>query len=89
MEAQVLDYEPERALFVPDNDPLLFYRALVELAQHALRPAGWLLLEVNRAYAEETADLLRQAGMQDVEVRCDAFGNPRMVGGRGSLKELG
>ena len=89
MEAQVLDYEPERALFVPDNDPLLFYRALVELAQHALQPAGWLLLEVNRAYAEETADLLRQAGMPDVEVRCDAFGNPRMVGGRASLKELG
>ena len=89
MEAQVLDYEPERALFVPDNDPLLFYRALVELAQHALRPAGWLLLEVNRAYAAATADLLRQAGIQDVEVRCDAFGNPRMVGGRASLKELG
>ena len=89
MEAQVLDYEPERALFVPDDDPLLFYRALVALAQQALRPAGWLLLEVNRAYAEATADLLRQAGMQHVEVRCDAFGNPRMVGGRGSLKELG
>lgn len=88
MEAQVLDYEPERALFVPDDDPLLFYRALVALAQQALRPAGWLLLEVNRAYAEATADLLRQAGMADVEVRCDAFGNPRMVGGRCSLKEL-
>lgn len=87
MEAQVLDYEPERALFVPDDDPLLFYRALVALAQRALRPAGWLLLEVNRAYAEATADLLRQAGMQHVEVRCDAFGNPRMVGGRGSLIE--
>ena len=82
MEAQVLDYEPARALFVPDNDPLLFYRALVQLAQRALRPAGWLLLEVNRAYAEETAELLRQAGMADVEVRCDALGNPRMVGGR-------
>ena len=79
MEAQVLDYEPERALFVPDDDPLLFYRALVHLAQHALRPAGWLLLEVNRAYAEATAELLRQAGMVNVEVRCDAFGNPRMV----------
>ena len=87
MEAQVLDYEPEHALFVPDDDPLLFYRALVALAQQALRPAGWLLLEVNRAYAAATADLLRQAGMQDVEVRCDAFGNPRMVGGRSSLKE--
>ena len=82
MEAQVLDYEPARALFVPDDDPLLFYRALVSLALRALRPGGWLLLEVNRAYAEQTAELLRQAGMVDVEVRCDAFGNPRMVGGR-------
>ena len=82
MEAQVLDYEPARALFVPDNDPLLFYRALVSLALRALRPAGWLLLEVNRAYAEETAKLLQQAGMHEVEVRCDSFGNPRMVGGR-------
>ena len=82
MEAQVLDYEPARALFVPDDDPLLFYRALVSLALRALRPDGWLLLEVNRAYAEQTAELLRQAGMVDVEVRCDAFGNPRMVGGR-------
>ena len=82
MEAQVLDYEPARALFVPDSDPLLFYRALVSLALCALRPDGWLLLEVNRAYAEQTAELLRQAGMHEVEVRCDAFGNPRMVGGR-------
>ena len=82
MEAQVLDYEPARALFVPDDDPLLFYRALVQLALRALRPAGWLLLEVNRAYATATAELLRQAGMVDVEVRSDAFGNPRMVGGR-------
>lgn len=81
MEAQVLDYEPARALFVPDSDPLLFYRALVSLALRALRPAGWLLLEVNRAYATATAELLQQAGMADVEVRSDAFGNPRMVGG--------
>ena len=82
MERNVLEYEPHTALFVPDDDPLRFYRALCLQAGRLLLPGGWLLVEVNRAYAEETAQLMRAYGLKDVEVRADAYGNPRMVGGR-------
>lgn len=82
MEAQVLDYEPERALFVPDNDALRFYRALVALVRRQLTPGGWMLAEVNRALADDVAELWRDSGLCDVEIRHDASGNPRMVGGR-------
>lgn len=82
MEAQVLDYEPGRALFVPDDDALRFYRALAALAGSRLRSGGYLLAEVNRALAAETAQLLRTAGLHDVEIRHDASENPRMVRGK-------
>ncbi len=81
MEALVTDNEPARALFVPDDDPLLFYRALCEGALQTLRPGGRLLVEANRAYARDTAELFRRSGFGDVEVRRDAYGNERMVGG--------
>ncbi len=80
MESHVLDYEPSLALFVPDSDPLLFYRALAQGAQRALRPEGWLLVETNRAYADATAELFHRSGLVKEEVRDDAFGNPRMCG---------
>lgn len=82
IEPHVLNYEPATALFVPDIDPLLFYRALCRMGLHALKPHGWILMEVNRAYAEETAQLFREAGYHHVEVRLDQFGQPRMVGAR-------
>ena len=82
MERRVLDFEPHCALFVPDDDPLRFYRVLCRLAQRLLLPGGWLLVEINRAYAEHTAALMRESGLHEVEVREDAYGNPRMVGGR-------
>lgn len=82
MERHVLDFEPHCALFVPDDDPLRFYRALCRLAQRLLLPGGWLLVEINRAYAEHTAALMRESGLHEVEIREDAYGNPRMVGGR-------
>lgn len=84
MTPQVLLHEPARALFVPDDDPLLFYRALLQLALARLRDGGSLLVEVNRAYATATADLFRSGGLHDVRLRHDAFGNPRMVGARKS-----
>lgn len=83
MASHVLNYEPHMALFVPDSDPLLFYRALASMAMGGwLRQGGWLLTEVNRAYAAQTARLFAESGLVDVSVRNDAFGNPRMVGAR-------
>ena len=82
MAPRVLLHEPARALFVPDDDPLLFYRALLQLALARLRAGGALLVEVNRAYATATADLFRSGGLHGVSIRHDAFGNPRMVGAR-------
>ena len=82
MEAHVLLHEPGSALFVPDADPLLFYRALARSAAgDALLPGGVLLVEINRAYGAETARLFADEGLLRTEVRPDAFGNDRMVGG--------
>lgn len=81
MEAHVLNHEPAQALFVPDADPLRFYRALGHLATSGwLRPGCAILTEVNRAYAEQTAQLFTEMGLTHATVRNDAFGNPRMVG---------
>lgn len=92
MEAHVLAHEPHQALFVPDENPLLFYRALSALSSRLLQPSGALLVETNCAYAQETAALFRNARWESsdwdarhagtspqVEVRCDAFGRERMV----------
>ena len=79
MEAHVLDYEPHTALFVPDTDPMLFYRALAQLARRALVPGGLLMVEINRAYAAETIAAFEQAGLAGATLRHDAYGNPRMV----------
>ena len=79
MEAHVLDYAPHTALFVPDTDPMLFYRALAQLARRALVPGGLLMVEINRAYAAETIAAFEQAGLAGATLRHDAYGNPRMV----------
>ena len=79
MERHVLDYEPEQALFVPDNDPLLFYRAIIHYAQTALKDRGALAFETNREYAREVGELMRDAGWSDVEVKKDMFNNERIV----------
>lgn len=79
MERNVLDHEPPIALFVPDNDPLLFYRAIARFAQHNLKPGGFIYFEINRAYNHETKFMLEQEGFVDIELRNDQFGNPRMM----------
>ena len=82
MESRVLDYEPASALFVPDHDPLLFYRRITHLAAGGLlAPQGQLLFEINERFGEETADLLREKGFAEVEIRQDMFGKPRFVKG--------
>ena len=77
----VLDYEPHLALFVPDNDPLLFYRCIAIFAQQHLKPRGKLYFEINRQFGKATVDLLTAMGFGNVELRKDISGNDRMVRG--------
>ena len=79
MDANVLDWEPETALFVPDADPLLFYRKIAELGISMLCEGGALYFEINRAYGEETLRMLEGLGYRQLELRKDDFGNDRMI----------
>ncbi len=88
MSDNVLSYEPELALFVPDSDPLLFYRAIARYASKALKPGGRLLFETNTAYAHEVAQAMANEGFTAIEVRNDCFGKPRMVKGAVLREEL-
>ena len=79
MEANVLDWEPSIALFVPDSDPLLFYRKIAELGLEMLVPGGSLYFEINRAYGAMMKSMLENMGYRYVELRKDMFGNDRMI----------
>lgn len=79
MERNVLEHEPATALFVPDADPLLFYRAIAKYAAVALKPAGRIYLEINRRFGGETCQLLEENGFEQAQVIRDQFGNPRIV----------
>ena len=79
MEANVLDWEPSIALFVPDTDPLLFYRKIAELGLEMLVAGGALYFEINRAYGEMMRTMLEDMGYNNVELRKDMFGNDRMI----------
>lgn len=82
MAPHVWRHEPAGALFVPDTDPLRFYRALARAAVGgALRAGGTLMVEVNSVYGPQTANLFTDAGLHHVELRRDAFGRDRMVAG--------
>ncbi len=77
MQARVLDYEPAKALFVPDNDPLLFYHKIA-----ILKGAPILFFEINEAYGEQVCSMLRTIGYTNVELKKDMYGKTRMVFGR-------
>jgi release factor glutamine methyltransferase len=79
MRPNVIDYEPHLALFVPDNDSLLYYRHIAQFAQNSLKHNGLLYLEINEALALETREMLRTFGFEEVEVRHDLHGKPRMM----------
>ena len=79
MDENVLLHEPHIALFVPDNDPLLFYRAIADYGLHHLEDEGWLFFETNRAYARQVGELLRQKGYNDVQITKDQYDNERFV----------
>lgn len=79
MHANVLRHEPHLALFVPDTDPLLFYRAIARYAMRSLRKGGWLLFECNTLYAHDTARMALDMGFATSVVEDDCFGKPRFV----------
>ena len=79
MERNVLEHEPELALFVPNDDPLLFYRQIGVLGQQLLKSGGRLFFEINRRFGQEVANLLGGMGYCEVELRQDMFGNDRMI----------
>ena len=79
MEDTVLNHEPHLALFVPDSDPLLFYRAIGEYAQQHLKSHGTLWFEINREYPHETCSLLSSQGFVDVQALKDSYDNYRFV----------
>ena len=75
----VLKHEPGEALFVPNDDPLLFYRTIARLGQKHMKKGGALYFEINTAFGEATCQLLRKMGYHDVELRRDITGRDRMV----------
>lgn len=79
MEQNVLKYEPEAALFVRDEDPLLFYRTISQLAKLQLKPGGKLFFEINEYLAEATVLLLKSEGFQNIVLKKDIFGKDRMI----------
>ena len=79
MHSNVLDWEPHTALFVPDSDPLLFYRTIAEKGLVLLSPGGRLYFEINRAHGKETMVMLAALGYKEIELRKDFAENDRMI----------
>ena len=79
MERNVLDYEPGSALFVPDDNPMLYYRPIAAYASLALASAGRLYMEINRAMGSQVVQTLQQAGLKNIQLHNDFNGNPRFA----------
>ena len=79
MESNVKDYEPGQALFVPDNDPLLFYKAIAPYAAQSLARGGRLYLEINQRFGNEVKRLLEDNGFDEVRILEDIFGKARFA----------
>ena len=80
MQRNVLEHEPELALYVKDNDPLIFYKKITKLAEDGLRPGGRLYFEINQYLGEQTLRIVKSSGFE-TELRKDIFGNDRMIRG--------
>lgn len=81
MSKNVIDYEPESALFVSDEDPLIFYRTILKFSQNHLKPRGKVYFEINEAFGEEMRQLLIDYGFSDIVLKRDMNGRDRMVVG--------
>ncbi|MCM1293717.1 MAG: peptide chain release factor N(5)-glutamine methyltransferase [Bacteroides sp.] len=79
MESNVIDYEPSIALFVPDDDPLRFYTAIAEYAEHALKHSGNLYFEINPLFANRLKEYMQARGWDDIDVVRDMHGNNRFL----------
>ena len=79
MHSNVLDWEPHTALFVPDSDPLLFYRTIAKKGLTLLKPGGTLYFEINRAHGAETVEMLADLGYTGIKLRKDFAENDRMI----------
>lgn len=79
MERNVLEHEPELALFVPDDDPMLFYRTIARFAAKTLNPGGALYFEINPLYVSEMQQMLSEEGFSHTEIRNDQFGKQRFT----------
>ncbi|KJJ39549.1 peptide chain release factor N(5)-glutamine methyltransferase [Aequorivita vladivostokensis] len=79
MQQNVLKYEPHSALYVKDEDPLLFYRAISHLAKNHLNPSGKLFFEINEYLAYEMTELLKAEGFKNIEIKKDIYGKDRML----------
>ena len=88
MKSHVLEHEPHVALFVPDDDPLLFYRAIADFAIQSLKPDGWLYFEVNPLYIKELKTMLAEKGFENIEVKIDLFGKERMIRAKKTTKKI-
>jgi release factor glutamine methyltransferase len=82
MSKNVLDYDPALALFVGDDDPLIFYRRIAGLARTGLKNGGWLYFEINQAFGKEMKDLLDSLSYSNIELRQDINGKDRMIRGQ-------
>jgi len=79
MERNVKDYEPGQALFVPDNDPLLFYKSIAPYAMQSLEKGGRLYLEINQRFGDEVKRLLEDCGFDEVRIIDDSYGKVRFA----------
>ena len=82
MNRNVLDFEPHKALFVTDEDPLIFYRAILTLAEKILSPGGRIYFEINETKGIETSNLLELAGFKEITILKDLNGKTRFVKGK-------
>ncbi len=81
MHRNVTDFEPHTALFVPEDDPLIFYKAIADFALERLVPGGFLFFEINEGLGNETVEMLQGKGFKDIELRQDMSGRDRMIRG--------
>jgi len=81
MHSNVLEYEPKLALFVPNDDPLLFYRVIAQKAKSALLNSGHLFFEIHESYGKQVVELLQNEGYSEIELRQDMQDKNRMVRG--------
>jgi release factor glutamine methyltransferase len=79
MKPNVLDFEPHTALFVPDDNPLLFYKRIAEIAKQKLMPEGKLFFEINEQYGRETADMLEKLDFKNVQIVKDLNEKDRII----------